>query len=121
MPQLIDFYRGTGSDTRGRSLEQIWSYSDKEMEYHHDFIQWLFPLREPSQYNPHAPVLCDEDIQIFRANDLLRQNLKHSFEHSCPFWAWPAWLRELAQGLISSARAAFSPAPITTGCASPGF
>ncbi len=85
MPQLIDFYRGTGSDTRGRSLEQIWSYSDKEMEYHHDFIQWLFPLREPSQYNPHAPVLCDEDIQIFRANDLLRQNLKHSFERFLSF------------------------------------
>ena len=63
MPQLIDFYRGTGSDTRGRSLEQIWSYSDKEMEYHHDFIQWGCPLREPSQLqSPRPPFFATRDI-----------------------------------------------------------
>ena len=85
MSQLIEFYRGTGNDARGRTLERIWAYSDNEMEYHHDFIQWLFPLREPSQYNPDAPVLSDEDIRIFRAEALLRQNLTRSFERFLSF------------------------------------
>ncbi|MGA2705307.1 MAG: opioid growth factor receptor-related protein [Isosphaeraceae bacterium] len=85
MSQLIEFYRGTGSDARGRNLEQIWAYSDNEMEYHHDFIQWLFPLREPSQYNPDAPVLSDEDIRIFRADALLRLNLVRSCERFLSF------------------------------------
>ena len=75
MSQLIEFYRETGSDARGRNLERIWAYSDNEMEYHHDFIQWLFPLREPSQFNPDAPVLSDEDIRIFREDASLQENL----------------------------------------------
>jgi hypothetical protein len=85
MSQLIEFYRSTGNDARGRKLERIWAYSDSEMEYHHDFIQWLFPLQEPSQYNPDAPVLSDEDIRIFRTDAALRQNLAHSFERFLSF------------------------------------
>ena len=85
MSQLIEFYRGTGSDARGRNLERIWAYSDNEMEYHHDFIQWLFPLREPSQFNPDAPVLSDEDIRIFREDASLRENLARSFERFLSF------------------------------------
>ena len=55
------------------------------MEYHHDFIQWLFPLREPSQFNPDAPVLSDEDIRIFREDASLRENLARSFERFLSF------------------------------------
>jgi len=85
MSQLIEFYRGTSSDARGRNLERIWAYSDNEMEDHHDFIQWLFPLQEPSQFNPNAPVLSDEDIRIFRENASLRENLARSFERFLSF------------------------------------
>jgi len=85
MSQLIEFYRGTGSDARGRNLERIWAYSDNEMEDHHDFIQWLFPLQEPSQFNPDAPVLSDKDIRIFRENASLRENLARSFERFLSF------------------------------------
>ena len=52
MSQLTDFYRGTGTDVEGRTLAEIWAYSDAELEGVHDFIQWLFPLREPAGSTP---------------------------------------------------------------------
>lgn len=80
MSRLTDFYRGTGVDAKGRTLDQIWAYSDDEMETIHDFIQWLFPLREPSRFNPDAPLLSVLDIAEFHADPRLRENLRHSFE-----------------------------------------
>ncbi len=80
MTQLTAFYRGTGTDVEGRTLSQIWAYSDAELEGVHDFIQWLFPLRERSRFNPDAPLLSDADIAEFRADPTLRANLLRSFE-----------------------------------------
>jgi hypothetical protein len=79
MSRLIDFYRGTGTDTEGRTLAQVWAYSDVELESIHDFIQWIFPLREPSQFNPDAPRLSATDIAAFRSDTLLQDNLRRSF------------------------------------------
>lgn len=64
--QLIDFYKGTGTDSEGRSLKDIMSFGDEQLEATHDFIQWLFPLKEPSPFNKNAPLLDDETIKAFR-------------------------------------------------------
>ncbi len=80
MSQLTAFYRGTGTDVEGRTLSGNWAYSDAELEGVHDFIQWLFPLRERSGFNPDAPLLTDADITEFRADPTLRDNLLRSFE-----------------------------------------
>lgn len=56
---FLDFYLGTGTDHRGRTLWQIVQKSDAWIEETHDYIQWLFPLSEPSQFNPHAPILTE--------------------------------------------------------------
>ncbi len=79
MSRLTDFYRGLGTDSEGRTLAQIWSYSDDLLEAVHDFIQWIFPLREPSGFNPDAPLLTDADIAEFRSDPELRGNLLRSF------------------------------------------
>lgn len=80
MSQLIEFYRGAGTDSEGRSLAEIWGYSDEQLEGVHDFIQWLFPLRTPSRFNSDAPLLTDADVAAFRADPELRRNLLRSFE-----------------------------------------
>jgi hypothetical protein len=85
MSQLVDFYRGAGTDSEGRRLAEIWGWDDDDLEAVHDFIQWLFPLPEPSQFNPDAPLLSDEDIQVFRAEQLLQANLARSFERILAF------------------------------------
>ena len=46
-----------GRDHRGRLLSHILGFSLDELEFHHDYIQWLFPLPEPSGANPSAPLL----------------------------------------------------------------
>jgi hypothetical protein len=85
MSHLTDFYRGTSIDSEGRSLDSIWAFNDDEMEYRHDFIQWIFPLTQPSMFNADAPLLTDEDIRAFRDDPLLRENLLRSLDRFLAF------------------------------------
>ena len=85
MSQLLDFYRGQGTDSEGRSLQQIWTWDDDAFEEVHDFIQWLFSLAEPSQFNPNAPLLTDDDIAAFKGDEQLQANLLKSFERILRF------------------------------------
>jgi hypothetical protein len=79
MSRIVDFYRGSATDVEGRMLSEMWNWSDEDLEIMHDFIQWMFPMREPSQYNPDAPLLTEDDIAPFRKDDLLQSNLRKSF------------------------------------------
>ena len=91
MSQLLAFYRGQGTDTEGRTLADLWAYSDREMEAVHDFIQWMFPLREPSRFNSDAPLLTDADIAAFAAEEPLRAALGRSIDR---FFAFVGLCRE---------------------------
>jgi hypothetical protein len=85
MSQLLNFYRGDGTDSEGRFLEEIWQWSDQDWEQVHDFIQWVFPSTERSQYNPDVPLLSPVDIAAFRNDALLRSRLRRSFERMLAF------------------------------------
>jgi hypothetical protein len=85
MSRLLDFYRGQAADTEGRSLADVLGWPDDEFEAVHDFVQWLFPLPEPSRFNPDAPLLTPEDVTAFRDDPLLRANLRKSFERFLTF------------------------------------
>lgn len=85
MSALLDFYNGEpASDINGNfidfTLEEIWQWPEYSLEACHEYIQWFFPTKEPSNFNPFAPILTDEDIQIWRANDELKEKLKTSTE-----------------------------------------
>jgi hypothetical protein len=58
---VVDFLNGSGRDAAGRTLEAVLAFDDATLERHHDFIQWLFPLPEPSRAVPRSPVLTEED------------------------------------------------------------
>jgi hypothetical protein len=85
MSHLLAFYRGDSPDTEGRTLDEILAWSDDDFEEVHDFIQWLFPLVESSQYNPDAPLLNEEDIAAFRSDPILKANLTKSFARILAF------------------------------------
>ena len=57
-------------DGRGRSIDDVWSMSLEELEYTHDYIQWLFPLRERSSVEPQTPTLDDASIAAFQTPEL---------------------------------------------------
>ena len=75
---LLRFYRLEGADARGRTLADIWSWGAGRLEDVHDYIQWLFPLPEPSAFNPDAPILTEDAVDAFHADAHLRQRLLRS-------------------------------------------
>jgi len=83
---IVRFYNGTGTDDRGRTLEEIQDWPDDSLESVHDFIQWMFPLVERSVANPDAPTLDPAAISKFRSDSELQQNLFHSFIRMLRFY-----------------------------------
>ena len=57
-----EFLTHRGKDFKERTLQDIWSYSDKEIERRHDFIQVIFPLNKPSQAVSHGYYLDTQDL-----------------------------------------------------------
>ena len=56
------FLTHRGKDFKERTLQDIWSYSDKEIERRHDFIQVIFPLNKPSQAVSHGYYLDSKEL-----------------------------------------------------------
>ena len=83
---LLRFYRLEGTDARGRTLPEIWAWDAARLEGVHDYIQWLFPLPEPSAFNPKAPILTPETIAAFRADAQLRERLLRSLALMLDFY-----------------------------------
>ena|SRR5689334_11066401 len=92
--RLIEFYSGRAPDHAGRFLHEIQQWPDDRLEAVHDFIQWLFPLTEPSPVNPLAPVLDGATIQAFQAQSELRENLNLSFLRMLRFYGLELQLEE---------------------------
>jgi hypothetical protein len=88
--RIVAFYEGNGPDDRGRSLDEILQFDDDALERVHDFIQWLFPMRERSGANPTAPRLDPAAIEAFRTRPQLHSALLRSLDRMLSFYglAW---------------------------------
>ena len=86
--RIIAFYRAEAPDHRGRYLREIHSWPDDQLEAVHDYIQWLFPLSEPSAFNVSAPVLSPANIDHFRSDPQLQRNLRASFFRMLEFFGF---------------------------------
>ncbi len=84
----INFYQHQATDHRGRTLIDIWTMTFDELEKHHDFIQWLFPLPEPSPVNPEAPLLSPDIIAAIHQHFDVQSNLLRSFDTMAAFWGF---------------------------------
>lgn len=84
--QLLAFFRGAGTDSEGRLLDEILQWDDSRLEICHDYIQWLFPTDEPSAVNPDAPLIDSPHIEAFAGDAALRRNLARSFERMLAFY-----------------------------------
>jgi len=72
MSEITDFYYGIGTDHSGRYLREYRDFTVDQLEQTHDYIQWMFPNMEASQYNPDAPLLTYDDIDAFMDDQLLQ-------------------------------------------------
>ena len=82
---VVAFYAG-GRDAGGRTLAEILSWHDDRLEGVHDYIQWLFPTRQPSGVNPDAPLVTDATVAAFAADLVLRDRLRLALERMLGFY-----------------------------------
>ena len=81
MMNFKNFLIGKGSDFKGRTIQDIWNYSDEEIESIHDFIQVLFPLNKKSQSVFNGYYLDTDDlIQNLKDNEQVKENIFKSSE-----------------------------------------
>ena len=66
MIDIVGFLEGKTPDHRGRMLTMLWNQTDDDAENTHDYIQWMFPLDQPSRSVTGAPVLNELDIEDIR-------------------------------------------------------
>jgi hypothetical protein len=75
---IIPFSLGEACDSQGRRIEAIWNWDLEALGCTHNYIQWLFPLSESSNFNPEAPIVNEKVIQAFHRDSRLRHNLLRS-------------------------------------------
>ena len=63
---VLAFLEGRGTDAAGRTVFDVLAFGDVALEQHHDFIQWLFALTEPSSAVPDAAVLTEGEAEAIR-------------------------------------------------------
>ena len=78
MTEIVSFLEGKTPDYRGRTFAMLLQQSDHQAETTHDYIQWLFPLDEPSRSVNGVPVLTELKIEEIRQSSLAQANLAKS-------------------------------------------
>ncbi|MFL6845045.1 MAG: opioid growth factor receptor-related protein [Allosphingosinicella sp.] len=90
---VVQFLQDTGTESRGQTIAEILALGDNELECRHDYIQWLFPLGEPSQAVPGSPVLDVSDIEVLTRSAVARRNLAAAADRMRRFYLGNAhWL-----------------------------
>jgi len=79
MSIIVSFYKGENVHPLKYTIQEMWTWEGRQIEGIHTFIQWLFPLNEASANSFNAPILSKEDIEEFKSDDVMRQNLMKSF------------------------------------------
>ena len=74
-----NFLLGIEADFKGRMLQEIWDYSDIQIEGNHDFIQLIFPLNKKSQSSFHGFYLdSDQLVNELKENFQIKENILKS-------------------------------------------
>ncbi|MDX2143155.1 MAG: opioid growth factor receptor-related protein [Rhodospirillaceae bacterium] len=102
---IIAFYRGIGTDHAGRRIGDILAWDHRRLEIVHDYVQWLFPLPEPSRFNPEAPLLTADDVAAFRGDPGLQQRALHALDLMLDFFGLRRTDKGVERGSAFAARA----------------
>lgn len=75
-------------DLQGRTLNTVLSWPDTRLESCHNYIQFLFPIPEPSAFNNFAPAVDEDTYNAFRLRPELRASLKRSYLRILAFYGF---------------------------------
>ncbi|XP_071797949.1 uncharacterized protein [Asterias amurensis] len=83
------FYSNNKRGRNGMSIDQVhdvWYGNYSLLETCHDFIQWLFPIRELSMYNHQAQELQLHEAKSIIEDPAARQRVLKSYHMMLDFW-----------------------------------
>lgn len=83
---LLAFYTNTSPSAAGYWFDDIISWPDSRLEECHDYIQWIFPLPEPSMHQPDSPLLSEACLQAFVSDQALRKRVAAIFHRMLQFY-----------------------------------
>jgi|SRR6478736_1421128 len=61
-------------------------FSNENLESCHNYIQWAFPLEEPSKFNLEAPLLTADTIAAFKDLPILGDQVHHMLHRMWKFY-----------------------------------
>lgn len=102
---VLDFYLEQSPDYKGRTLSDIITMSDYQLEIVHDYIQVLFPIPEPSKFNEYAPILTDEEAALIRESIIARRSFINVVNKMCEFYGkYNHWCMPMNHNLLRITR-----------------
>lgn len=84
--QILQLFRHEKKTPAGDSLDDLRKQSNKVLEDRHDYIQFMFPSIETSQFNRTAPVVTEGVAAAFRQDENMSHELLLNLRRICIFW-----------------------------------
>jgi hypothetical protein len=66
----------------------MWCYNYSKLENSHNYIQWLFPLGERSEYYYDAPCITTQFIKKYAADGSIQDNMRKSLNLMLGFYGF---------------------------------
>ncbi len=76
---LREFLINNEPDIYGRYISEIWNFNDEQIEGTHNFIQFLFPLTQPSKNSFNKIYINSDDLLLELKSDIkVRESIIYS-------------------------------------------
>ena len=85
---VVKFFHGE-KDPLGRTYDEMLDYSLDRMEECHDYVQWMWPLHEPSMFAVVYPVLTPAQASLLRNSPDARSRMKKALQRFRLFYGLP--------------------------------
>jgi hypothetical protein len=91
---IVEFYenqiefRGNSETRKIDYIHKHWSGDYHKLEMYHGYIQWIFPNMERSMFNIWAPVINDEECEVFKKSQKISERLVKSSIMMLDFWGF---------------------------------
>ena len=88
-PNLAFYTEKLSSSPNGdvvSTIHQTWGNDFAKLEFHHGYIQWLFPLLEGPGMNSKASALTKEEARLMRKERIVGKNFVRSYQMMLRFY-----------------------------------
>lgn len=86
MTKLINFLLEVKPDVNGRMLSDILAFTDIQLEFDHQYIQWLFPLETMSQNVYESPILTEKEKEVIKESEIICRNINRALKRMACFY-----------------------------------